>query len=272
MENHRVEKEKVSNPERPFRFSASTLASVKHPDRNEDMIYFPVSKRDALWAGVFDGLGGVTGGFFASHMAEEVFRWGMPRLGAEDPKEIENNLKEVFEKVSVTLSESKDVGETTAVVAKLLESHRKKQAVIASVGDSRAYLLRDGKITRITTDDSLFTPQLLENFEHVTSESELTEFEVHLFQKRRNIVTQSLGGAFGELEVHSYPVELKTGDFLVLTTDGVHDNLTRDEIRQAVTIEGDKAKNLVDMARKRSGEDHFRAHMDDMSAVVVEVK
>jgi len=54
-------------------------------------------------------------------------------------------------------------------------------------------------------------------------------------------------------------------------TDGVHDNLTFKEMEEVVTKNGDVAKLLVEKAKKRSKENHFRSKPDDISAIVIEV-
>jgi len=73
------------------------------------------------------------------------------------------------------------------------------------------------------------------------------------------------------LEVRGYSVVVMAQDKFILTTDGVHDNLTFNEMEEVVTKKGDVAKLLVEKARKRSQGKHFRSKPDDISAVVIEV-
>lgn len=67
-------------------------------------------------------------------------------------------------------------------------------------------------------------------------------------------------------------VILGVGDKIILTSDGVHDNLIKDEIEKVLNGgQSNLAEELVQRAKTRSKENHIRAKPDDISAIVVEV-
>lgn len=92
---------------------------------------------------------------------------------------------------------------------------------------------------------------------------------VDLFENR-HLISGALGD--GNYSIQSGVREIKPGLKIVLTSDGIHDNLTEWSIGLIVgNLFNDPAKALVDEAYRYSREKHFRSKADDMSAVVVEI-
>lgn len=91
----------------------------------------------------------------------------------------------------------------------------------------------------------------------------------------RNRVSQFLGRA--RIVPHTQILEVRSGDVLILTSDGVHDNLTDREIEEICISSSGSREAAVRLtansfARSREGrERNIRAHPDDMSAVVVKI-
>lgn len=243
-----------------------SLPSFHHPELNEDA-YF-INKKKAV-VGVFDGLGGLVGGAEASLSCADCFK-----------KNVNSNLKETFLKCHQFIKQQartkfiSSIG-TTAVVAKIYQ--RKKLKVLwASVGDSRIYLYRDGCLHQISRDDSLIAEAvdkgLIENrlackIDQANSLKDLNQIERKLFATR-NIVTQAVG--INEIVVHTGEFYLKRKDAIVLTTDGIHDNLTNKQMVKILkSKEKNPAKALVEASFKFSKSRSFRAKPDDMTAVVV---
>jgi protein phosphatase len=128
---------------------------------------------------------------------------------------------------------------------------------VGHVGDSRAYLLRDGELTRITTDHSLV--------EELVAAGELTEEEAEL-DPRRSQITRALGLEPG-VEVDLYPVELEAGDRLLLCSDGLTTMLHEAEIAALLEEENDPeraAQQLVEAANAAGG-------VDNITVLVVDV-
>jgi protein phosphatase len=129
--------------------------------------------------------------------------------------------------------------------------------LIGHVGDSRAYLLRDGELSQITNDHSLV--------EEMVRGGELTpeQAESH---PRRSIITRALG-IDAAVDVDVYPVDLHPGDRILLCSDGLTTMLRSDEIEGILDDEPDArraAQRLVDAANAAGGE-------DNITALVVEV-
>jgi len=124
------------------------------------------------------------------------------------------------------------------------------KAIIGNVGDSRAYLLRNGEIARITKDHSL-VQSLVDNHEIGPEEA----FE----HPQRNIITRAIG-IDERVEVDIFNLHLNAGDMIMLCSDGLHDMLRDKEIRDCL-VDSDSldeaAKILVDKANEKGGEDNI---------------
>jgi serine/threonine protein phosphatase PrpC len=175
--------------------------------------------------------------------------------------------------------------ETTAIVATLCRQAGKQGYVLgyAHAGDSRLYLLRQGRpLQRLTRDDGYLQLQLQEQaiseedalrIDQATHSDQLSETEQAIFAKR-NGITQRLGHLTPQapsLTIHTAQSMIAPGDRLLLCSDGIHDNLTDAEIETIVQGAGRTvvAHQLVRHALERSREECLRAKKDDMSAIVI---
>jgi protein phosphatase len=121
----------------------------------------------------------------------------------------------------------------------------------AHVGDSRAYLVRDGAIRQLTQDHSLVA-QLVEH-RHITPEQAKVD-------PRRNVVTRSVGVG-PEVEVDAFPLDepLRVGDTVVLCSDGLHGMVEDHEIA-ALAAAADLRRacdDLIALANERGGIDNI---------------
>jgi protein phosphatase len=144
-------------------------------------------------------------------------------------------------------SDSREMGST--VTAALVVSGR---AFIANVGDSRTYLFRDGKITRITRDHSLV--------ERLVEAGQIDPADVY-DHPNRNLIYRSLSATTrSSVEVDIFMEQLKAGDILLLCSDGAWE-MVRDE--QIASILGETediehaAELLVQRANENGGEDNI---------------
>ena len=138
-------------------YSGSDIGLTR--DSNQDDCKTGVFSDNAIWVVVCDGMGGANGGCTASTVATETISQKLIELYtpfASDDwiREImevaiqEANLK-VFD---ISMEDSSLHGMGTTVVCAIARDHRLQ---IVHAGDSRAYLVRDGEISRITTDHSV---------------------------------------------------------------------------------------------------------------------
>jgi PPM family protein phosphatase len=205
---------------------------------------------------VADGMGGAAAGEIASAMAVEVV------LGELREKWITNETYDAEEFVraikrataaanqqihtfAASHSEYRGMG-TTATVAGLLGD----TLYVAQVGDSRAYLVRDGVARQITKDQSLM--------QKLIEAGELTEEEAAQ-SERRNIILQALGPE-PLIKIDLTHQKVRRGDVLVLCSDGLSGQVSKDEIARIVTEAPDlvgACKQLIDRANENGGPDNI---------------
>jgi len=170
---------------------------------------------------------------------------------------------------------------STAVILKVHASRDGKSriATIAPSGDSRAYIFRDGRLGAITTDHDAYRASHDKEDSKIHQEKlAATESIKALVDERdqmdfnfRNLISSKLGMQNVPMDIEYAVIE--PGDILVLSTDGVHDNLSTEEIRRILlgARKGKAAEDLVSFAKRRSLDAHDRAKPDDMTALVVEL-
>ncbi len=261
---------------------ADSLASERHPERNEDA-FFVDGKSNSL--GVFDGVGGAPGSEKASWIAAATVRNFLRDIDDVIPRPMANlAMREALlsaHQVILKATPGRSSIATTAAVAKVFEteSGEADYAVIATAGDSRVYLLRDGNMQHLTLDHAylggLNTSQqetIQRTLAQATDLSQLSETELRVFNNR-NIITSCLGEQGREPTITLTDFEISPGDRLLITSDGIHDNLTNDEIETIMRRFGDNdaaAEALTRAAQKRSQDtDHVRAKADDMTAAAI---
>jgi len=230
--------------------------------RNEDSYFRDDGLR--LYV-VADGMGGHRGGDVASRLAveeiENVIRGWKPEylneitsVNGPRPEE-ETRLVVALKRANARIwneaeanPEHRGMG-TTSTAAMFSDG----EVTIAHVGDSRAYLIRDGNIRQITEDHSWVNEQVKAGF--ITSEEARTH-------RLKNLITRSLGHE-PHIKVDVLRLGLEEGDRFVLCSDGLTNLVLDDEIKD-ITLAGepDKAlKTIVDMANERGGNDNITAVM-----------
>jgi protein phosphatase len=276
----------------PLTFARYSVPHEQHPERNEDTIL--IDQQRGL-AAVFDGVGSGPGRL-ASRLAARVIRRGWREALRELTSELDvhkllHDLMHDAHTQIRTLGDRLEKGSqekivrpgTTAVLAAFSTSDQHGYILFyAHVGDSRIYLLRPSEpLQRLTSDDGYLSLKVKDGLvsesdalriDQATSPDQLSEKELEYFE-HRNGITQALGSG-KPLTIHVDSIPLLPGDRVLLCSDGVHDNLTDDEIadllrREARTV---VAKKIVLQAIARSHQDDkaaIRAKPDDMTAVVV---
>jgi len=137
-------------------------------------------------------------------------------------------------------------GMGTTVVAALF---REEVLAIAHVGDSRLYLIRNGSIQALTTDHSWVVEQILKGV--------MTEEEAER-SPRRNIVTKALG-AESSVDVELTEVPVKSGDVLLLCSDGLTRGVRPNDILHILNGSEDlpsMSDRLIAMANEAGGNDN----------------
>jgi len=206
---------------------------------------------------VADGLGGAAAGEVASELAiltvqaELRAQWrSAPERNAEVfARAIKSAAEAANAKIfayAVEHPESRGLG-TTATIAGLLGD----TLYLAQVGDSRAYLVRNGVVLQITKDQSLMQ-RLIEAGELTPEEAERSE--------RRNIILQALGPE-PTVKIDLTYQKVRRGDTLILCTDGLSGLVRKDEIGEILQESNDDlltaCKELIDRANENGGPDNI---------------
>ncbi len=213
---------------------------------NEDSAYVRVP----LFV-VADGMGGAQAGEVASALAVEEFRRGLPDAGVGQAT-LEQRLSErvrsanrrIFDTAQLEREHS---GMGTTLTAVYLED---ATLVIAHVGDSRAYLLRDGELTRLTDDHSLV--------EELMRRGKLTP-EQAAEHPQRSIITRALG-IEPEVEVDTWTYPAQDGDVVLLCSDGLTSMIDEGQIAHALRSEPDlehAGERLIHEANAAGGRDNI---------------
>ena len=215
-------------------------------------------ERQGVLLVVCDGMGGSQAGEVASRLAvDTVLAAFRTADGLEPQDEIRHALEEanrIVHQRSLADAERQGMGTTcTAAVV------RGRDVYLAQVGDSRAYLVRHGRIQQLTRDHSLVA-QLVER-------RELTPEEARI-DPRRNVVTRSIGvSETVEVDAIKLGAPLEAGDTLLLCSDGLHGQVLDTELAAAVTGHNlDQAsRDLIKLANERGGPDNITVVLARMS-------
>ena len=207
---------------------------------------------------VADGMGGAAAGEVASHMASEAIFGHLTTVWMEDsdpsPQRFAYRIKEAVElannRINAHAKEHADVRGmgTTATVAGVLGP----DLYLAQVGDSRAYLVRNGVTTQITKDQSLM--------QRLVDAGELTEEEAEQ-SERKNIILQALGPD-PRVKVDLTWQPLCRGDLLLLCSDGLSGQIKKEEIAELAGQTSDLPElcaRLIALANERGGPDNITA-------------
>lgn len=283
---------------------AETSASEdyeNHPEENQDAFLVDAAKG---YAGVLDGMGGEMGGATASHNSEKIIRQYLDELSKnataeEIEKQIVSAIKAAHDEI---LAEGKRIPSlsrmaTTASIGKISEHEGNRTLIFGNIGDSRIYITHaDGRLEQITHDDSEVNAQIETERERGDAEAEkkykkiaadLDEIkhidyndnsnpELKILFRFRNVIKAGIG-LEKNFRAKTGRIPLKDGDVILFTSDGVHDNLTKTEIKDLVKQhyqDGPEriAKAIVLAANKvvAAGRDkNVRAKRDDKTAVVL---
>jgi protein phosphatase len=199
---------------------------------------------------VADGMGGALAGELASRMCAEAFaeldliqHQGEEALRAT----IATANRRIWER-SRTDAEASGMG--TTVTAALVGDDG--VVSFAHVGDSRAYLLRDGALQRLSEDHSLV--------HELVRQGQLSEVEAEQ-HPQRSVITRALGTE-EEVQIDTFSLAAKPGDVLLLCTDGLNTMVAEPDIAEmlgSATEATDVARKLVRAALKAGGEDNVTA-------------
>ena len=244
-----------------MKFISRGLSDVgRKREANEDC--YAIVAGDSLFV-VADGMGGHAAGEVASRLAVSAFSdfIATTRRDAEitwpydyDPavsvngNRIRTAIRLANQRILETISQKKDLeGMGTTLVGAMIDDSR---VCVGHVGDSRAYLVRDGQITQLTSDHSWVNEQVKLGF--LTK----TDAKRHPF---RNVVTRALGSK-EDVTVDLTEQRLEPGDIILLCSDGLNTMLDDEVIAATVADRAEDldaaARALIEKANEAGGEDN----------------
>ena len=199
---------------------------------------------------VADGMGGSQAGVVASRLAvDTVIKSYEEADGGDLLENLQSAVLAANEAVHAESQAHPDLtGMGTTCTAVVVQD---RHALVAHVGDSRAYLVRDAHIRKLTRDHSLVA-QLVQR-------RELTPEQARL-DPRRNVVTRSVGvGPEVEVDAERLDVPLLRGDTLLLCSDGLHGLVGDDELAEVASGQNldEACAELIAMANDRGGPDNI---------------
>src|ERR1700716_596662 len=166
---------------------------------------------------VADGMGGAQAGEVASRIAIQTFEPGLPDHGSAEER-LAERVREANRRIyDRSRAEHESAGMGTTLTAAYLDQGT---VAIAHVGDSRAYMLRDGVLRRLTRDHSLV--------DELVRRGKLTE-EQAAEHPQRSIITRALGPE-PEVEVDTWSYPARSGDVLLLCSDGLTSMISEDRV------------------------------------------
>lgn len=212
-----------------------------------------------LWV-VADGMGGHAAGEVASHEACDavfgVVKKGKSKLLDADPDSestrgaacrlLEGAIQAatyiVYSMAELDLGKA-GMGTTISAMMSVRD-----HMVLAQVGDSRIYRVREGRAEQLTEDHTLVAWQVKQGI--------ITEAEART-SKQRNVITRAVGNR-DYVQVDTRYVPFQDSDVFMLCSDGLHGYLDGDEIPELVALRAERAvQGFIDLANLRGGRDNI---------------
>jgi PPM family protein phosphatase len=287
------------NKPMPIKLTAANKTDVgKQRERNEDSPYMRISEEgDRGLFIVADGMGGYQAGEVASKLAVQKISEALksflipvseqptikltpldeqqtiklnPVQTSEQPskqhktrklpessltKNVEEQLKAAIRQANKAIlsygeEQSSARGLGCTVTTALVQG---EQAYIANIGDSRTYLFRDSILTPLTKDHSLV---------YRLVEAKQIEPDDIYSHPQRNLIYRSLGAGHKSVDPDVFQVSLRSGDSLLLCSDGLWEMVRNQELLKVLKENSDAQKIcniLIDLANAHGGEDNITA-------------
>jgi PPM family protein phosphatase len=241
----------VTRATRSLETMLTSLPAGDVPERADEVNYLMV---------VADGMGGHASGEVASRLAIsalvnlslEIPDW-IFKVDEEHAPEIQRRARQVVQQVGSMLIEQGRQDSALRGMGSTLTAARSygRELLIVHVGDSRAYLLRAGRLQRLTRDHT-YAQFLVDTGQLPASDSSLSRL--------RHILTNALGGSAEQVQVDVDLLCLEDGDRLLLCSDGLTDSVDDGAIA-ATLIEaapsGETCQRLLQLALDGGGRDNI---------------
>jgi PPM family protein phosphatase len=196
---------------------------------------------------IADGMGGAQAGEVASKIAVEAFQGDLPEHGSPEERltaVVQTANRRIYD---ISRTEHERAGMGTTLTAMYVDG---AELAVAHVGDSRAYLFRDGELELLTQDHTLVG--------ELVKRGKLTE-EQAAEHPQRSIITRALG-IDADVEVDTWTYSGRAGDIVLLCSDGLTSMISEDQIADILAHESNldtAAARLIDEANEAGGRDNI---------------
>ena len=233
-------------------FGISDVGCARATNEDSFLIYHldRRSSKNNILVVIADGVGGHVAGRLASEKCVSKIKDEISKkITTQKPLLLKNAIQSAHEHLRNLIRDNPRLeGMGTTCTAVWIE---KDEAYVGHVGDTRAYLVRNGNPVQITEDHTLV--------QRFVKKGIITEEEAESHPDR-NLLTQALG-VCNFLQIDIFHVPLQEKDVLLLCSDGLHDLVDNSEMASIVSMYSaeDATKRLVDLAKKRGGYDNITA-------------
>ncbi len=225
---------------------------------NEDRAIILLNSDNEVFLAVSDGMGGSEKGDVASKLTIDLlnasfkkkkkhrYLFSDKRWITRTCKSINKKIYSMAEKVKKTEKNSEKIGMGCTLVAVLISGER---MMIANIGDSRAYMLKDGEIKQLTTDQT-YVEYLLKTGK-ITEEGAKTHPDRHVLTNALGVYN-SLSLSITDMPYH--------GESILLCSDGLYNNLDSKEIANILLTDertDQKVVSLISIANHAGGSDNI---------------
>lgn len=206
---------------------------------------------------VADGMGGHNAGEVASMIAvKSITDYIKENVKSDDGEKIVDSIKRAIQKANTDIYDEsiQNQGYSGMGTTVTCAIACRDVIYIGHVGDSRAYILKDGKLYKITNDHSLVA-ELVKN-------GTITEAEA-MHHPQKNIITRALG-IDNQVEIDIEKVNTSPGDIFLLCTDGLTNMLEEVRIEEILN----NMKSPAEAAKKLIGEANDAGGYDNITVVI----
>lgn len=209
---------------------------------------------------VADGMGGAAAGEHASALAVtaveafvlESLKWFF-NIGGSEQNQLMREIRAGLSRVDQTLFDQIDANPALSGMGTTLTFAFSvgDELYIAHVGDSRAYLYRDGQLEQVTSDHTL--AQMMVDNGLLTPEAARRD-------RRRNIITNVIGGPESGVRAEIHKIRLRDDDVILLCSDGLTDPVRDEQIAEALALHpnpDEACRFLLDQALTGGGPDNI---------------
>ncbi|HEX3102980.1 MAG TPA: PP2C family serine/threonine-protein phosphatase [Terriglobales bacterium] len=226
-------------------------------ENNEDSYGYwePANDADFAESGrvaiVADGMGGHAGGQIASRLAvDTIIKAYAAAAGSNPQKRLLTAVKDAHRRIQQRAKQDPHLSSmgTTCTALALIDT----RLYFVHVGDSRLYLLREGKLRILSRDHTLIARLL---------EKGLIQPDQANDHPQKHVLTSALGVPEDEIEIDAppEPLPILKKDVLMICTDGLWGQMETHEIKEALasTSPTDACRSLVNLAKQRGGPDNI---------------